>query len=170
VRKRLRGVAGEMLAERMARKLFPGYRMTGRQVKLEGGHVIDYELTSMDGSRVRHGVEVKGWSDTRWREALDAWLARQGGKKLNKEQVALVKQLQHLIDQLADAARAPRGKPFLVSTDKLSGPTRTKLADFLQDKAPGTFLMQLEESKMLEKTRQLRAALKLPEGLSGGGP
>jgi hypothetical protein len=115
-------------------------------------------------------VEVKGWNDSRWRKALDAWLARKGGTKPDKEQEALIKQLQRLIDQLADAARAPRGKPFLVSTDKLSGPTRAKLLDFLQKNARGTLLIEIEEMKMLEKTKQLRAALKLPEGLSGGAP
>jgi hypothetical protein len=169
-RERLRGIAGEMVTESDARQLFPGHRMTGRQVKLEEGHVIDYELTSMDGSRTRRGVEVKGWNEKRWRKALDAWRANQGAMKLDNEQEALVKQLKHLLKQLADAAKAPREKPFLVTTDKLSGPTKAKLADFLQDKAPGTQHIQVEEAKMLEKTKQLRAALKLPEHLSGGAP
>ncbi|HYO57011.1 hypothetical protein [Archangium sp.] len=170
VRKRLRGIAGEMLTERNAQKLFPGYRMTGRQVKLEGKHVIDHELTSMDGLRIQHGVEVKGWNDNKWRQALDAWRAKQGATKLDKEQETRVEHIQHLLDQLADAAKAPRGKPFLVSTGKLSGPTRAKLSDFLLKNAPGTQLIQLEEAQMLEKTKQLRAALKLPEDLSGGAP
>jgi hypothetical protein len=70
----------------------------------------------------------------------------------------------------ADAANAPRGKPFLVSTDKLSGPARDKLERFLDKHAPGTQFIQVEEEKILEKTKQLRAALRLPEDLSGGAP
>ncbi|HYO67755.1 MAG TPA: hypothetical protein VEU33_16900 [Archangium sp.] len=170
VREQLRGIAVEMLTERNARKLFPGFRLTGRQVKMEGGHIIDDVLTAMHGPRLQHGVEVKGWNENRWRKALDAWLAREGGATPNKQQRALVKQLQRLLDQLADAAKAPRGEPFLVSTDKLSGPTRTKLDIFLANNAPGTKLIQVEEAKILEKTKQLRAALKLPEVLSGGAP
>jgi hypothetical protein len=169
-REQLRGVAGEMLTERHAQKLFPGFRLTGRQVKLEEGHIIDYELTSMDGLRIQHGVEVKGWNDNRWRKALDAWLSKQGTKKLDKGQEALAKQLQHLLEQLADAAKVPRGKPFLVSTGKLSGPTKAKLETFLLENTRGTLLIQVEEAKMLEKTKQLRAALKLPEDLAGGAP
>jgi hypothetical protein len=169
-REQLRGIAGEMLTERHARKLFPGYRMTGRQVKLEGGHFTDHELTSMDGSRIRHGVEVKGWNENRWRQSLDAWMARQGDRKLNAEQEVLVEKLQHLLDQLADAAKAPRGPPFLVSTGQLNGPTRVKLLDFLRRNARHTQLIHIEEAQMLEKTKQLRAALNLPEDLSGGAP
>ncbi len=170
VRERLRGVAGEMVTERNARRLFPGYRMTGRQVRLEGGHVIDHELISMDGLRLRRGVEAKAWNETRWRKALTAWNVRLDGKTLNKEQEVLVKQLQRLLDQLADAAKAPRGKPFLVITDKLSGPTRLILDGFLARNAPDMLLIQVEEAKILEKTKQLRAALKLPEELSGSAP
>jgi hypothetical protein len=118
-REQLRGIAVEMLTERNAQKLFPGFRLTGRQVKMAGGHVIDDVVTAMTGSKLQHGVEVKGWNDSRWRQALDAWRARQGGAKLNENQEALAKQLEHLLDQLTDAAAAPRGPPFLVVTDKL---------------------------------------------------
>ncbi|WP_152622575.1 hypothetical protein [Archangium violaceum] len=170
VREQLRGLATEMLTEDNARKLFPGFQLTGRQVKMGGGHIIDEVLTAMMGPKLQHGVEVKGWSENRWRTALDAWLAGRRGAQLNKQQGTLVKQLQRLLDQLADAAKAPRGKPFLVSTDKLSGPTKFKLLDFLQDNAPGTMLIQVKEVEILNKTKQLRAALNLPENLSGGAP
>jgi hypothetical protein len=169
-REQLRGIAAEMLTERNARKLFPGFRMTGRQVKMKEGHIIDRELTSLDHLRIQHGVEVKGWNDKNWRKALDAWMAKQAAKKLNTEQEALAEKLQRLLDQLSDAANAPRGKPFLVSTDKLSGPTKIKLTNFLREKAPGVPLIQIEEAQILEKTKQWRAALKLPEDLSGGAP
>ncbi|WP_309892106.1 hypothetical protein [Archangium sp.] len=169
-RERLRGIAVELLTEHNARKLFPGFRLTGRQVKMEGGHIIDNELTGLHGTKLRHGVEAKGWNETRWRTALDAWLARQEGTKLNEKQKPLIKQLQRLIDQLADAAKAPRGKPFLVTSDKLSGPTKFKLSNFLRENARDTMLIQLEEAQIQERTKQLRAALKLPEDLSGGAP
>ncbi len=126
-REQLRGIAVEMLTERNAQKLFPGFRLTGRQVKMKEGHIIDNMLTATRGPKLQHGVEVKGWNESRWRKALDAWLARQDGATLNEKQEALAKQLQHMLDQLEDAAKAPRGQPFLVSTDGLSGPTRAKL-------------------------------------------
>ncbi|HEX5745437.1 MAG TPA: hypothetical protein VFZ09_04280 [Archangium sp.] len=170
VREQLRGVAAEMLTEDNAQKLFKGFRLTGRQVKMRAGHIIDNVLTATAGSKLQHGVEVKGWNDKRWRRALDSWLTRDAGRKLDEQQEALVKQLQHLIDQLADAAKAPHGQPFLVSTDNLSGPTRAKLLGFLLKYSPGTKVIQLEEAQILDKTRQLRAALSLPENLSGGAP
>ncbi|WP_160174320.1 hypothetical protein [Archangium violaceum] len=169
-REQLRGIAAELLTERSARNLFPGFRLIGRQVKTKDGHVMDNVLTAMTGSRLQHGVEVKGWNENRWRKALDTWLARQDGARLDEQQERLMEQLQHLLDQLADAAKAPRGEPFLVSTDKLSGPTRVKLNVFLAENAPGTKLIQVEEAKILEKTKQLRTAFNLPEDLSGGAP
>ncbi|HYO71025.1 MAG TPA: hypothetical protein VEU33_33595 [Archangium sp.] len=169
-RERLRGIAAEILTERNAQKLFPGFRLTGRQVKMKEGHVIDNVLTATTGSKLQHGVEVKGWNDNRWRKTLDTWLTKQGGATLNEQQEALVKQLQHLLDQLADASNAPRGKPFLVVTDKLSGPTWEKLTDFLRTNARRTQVIEVEEAQILEKTKQLRAALNLLENLSGGAP
>ena len=169
-REQLRGIAVELLTERNAQTLFPGFRLTGRQVKMKEGHIIDNVLTAMMGPRLQHGVEVKGWNKDKWRMALNAWDARQDAQTLTQQQAALVNQLQHLLDQLADAANAPRGKPFLVITDKLSGPTRNKLDIFLAKNAPDTKLIQVEEAQILEQTKQLRAALKLPEDLSGGAP
>jgi hypothetical protein len=169
-REQLRGIAVEMLTERDARRLFPGFRVVGRQVRMKEGHIIDNEIMAMHGMRLRHGVEAKGWNENRWRKALDAWRAKQVTRKLDEKQEALVEQLQRLLDQLADAAKAPRGNPFLVSTDKLSEPTRAKLLVFLARNAQSTKLIQLDEARILEKTKQLRAAFKLPEDLSGGVP
>ncbi|HEX5752114.1 MAG TPA: hypothetical protein VFZ09_38215, partial [Archangium sp.] len=169
-REQLRGIAVEMLTERNAQRLFPGFRLTGRQVRMAGGHVIDDVVTAMTGSKLQHGVEVKGWNDSRWRQALDAWQARQGGARLNENQAVLAKQLERLLDQLTDAATAPRGPPFLVVTDKLSRPTRNKLTTFLDENSPNVLLIHIEEAKILELTKHLRAALKLPEDLSGGTP
>jgi hypothetical protein len=170
VRERLRGIAAELLIERNAQKLFSGFRLTGRQVKMKDGHIIDNVLTAMVESRLQHGVEVKGWNEERWRRALDAWLARQDGARLNRKQDAFITQLQHLLDQVADAATAPRRSPFLVITDKLSGPTRFKLLRALDENAPEAVLIHIEEAQILETTKKLRAALKVPEDLSGGAP
>ncbi|HYO73031.1 MAG TPA: hypothetical protein VEU33_43915 [Archangium sp.] len=169
-REQLRGIAVEMLTERNAQKLLPDFRLTGRQVKMAGGHVIDDVVTAITGSKLQHGVEAKGWNKDRWRMALNAWDAKQSAQMLTQQQAALVNQLQHLLDQLADAAKAPRGNPFLVITDKLSGPIRARLDIFLGKNARGTKIIQVEETQILEQTKQLRAAFKLPEDLSGGAP
>ncbi|WNG24671.1 hypothetical protein F0U62_12045 [Cystobacter fuscus] len=97
-------------------------------------------------------------------------LGEQGAQAINEQQAALAHQLQHLLEQLADAAKAPRGKPFLVITDKLSGPTKEKLAEFLRRNVRGTQIIEVEEAQILGQTKQLRAALKLPEDLPGGAP
>jgi hypothetical protein len=163
----LRGIAGEMVTERAAQQLFPGYRLTGRQVVLEGGTIIDFELIAVDGS-IYHAVEVKGWTGDTWRRALKAWDASQNAAaKLEAEQKRLVAQLQAAIKQLNAAAMAPRGRPFLTASDKLSEPTYGKLQKFLQDNAPGTHLKLVNEAEMLATTKRLRAALNLPETLPG---
>ncbi len=171
-RSHLRGIAGELVTERAARKLFPGYRLTGRQVEVEGGSIVDFELVAVDGS-LHHAVEVKGWTVDSWRKALKAWEAsREAMIKLDAEQERLVRQLRGVIKQLDDAARAPRGRPFLTASDKLSEPTYEKLQRFLQDNAPGTQLKLVNEAEMLAVTKRLRAAFNLPErlpGEAGGG-
>ncbi len=173
-RRRLRGIAGEMVTERTARKLFPGYRLSGRQVVLKEGSIVDFELVAPDGS-LRHAVEVKGWTGDTWRKALKAWDASQNAAaKLDAEQEQLVAQLRNVIKQLNDAARAPRGRPFLTASDKLSEPTYKKLQRFLQRNAPETQLELVNEAEMLAVTKRLRAAFNLPEKLpretSGGAP
>ncbi|WNG59863.1 hypothetical protein F0U59_37945 [Archangium gephyra] len=111
-REQLRGIAVEMLTERNAQKLFPGFRLTGRQVPLEEGHIIDNVLTAAMGQRLQHGVEVKGWNKDRWRMALNAWNTKQDAQALSEQQAALANQLQRLREQLADAAKPPEGIPF----------------------------------------------------------
>jgi hypothetical protein len=166
-RAHLRGIAGEMVTERAARKLFPGYRLTGRQVALEEGSIIDFELVAVDGS-LHHAVEVKGWTSDTWRRALKAWGAsREAMTKLNAEQEKLVEQLRGVIKQLKNAAREPRGKPFLICSDKVKGKAMEELGKFLDAEAPATQLKQVEEAEMLSATKRLRAAFNLPERLPG---
>ena len=171
VRTRLRGIAGEIATERAAGKLFPEFRLTGRQVELEDGHIVDFELTAKDGSGLQHALEVKGWTGDTWSRALKAWEASlEAGAKLDKQQELLVKQLRGVINQLNDATKAPRGKPFLVVTKNLSGPTQQNLASFLRKNAAGTQLRAIDEAEILETTKRLRAALGLPEQLGGVTP
>jgi hypothetical protein len=171
-RSHLRGIAGELVTERASQRLFPGYRLTGRQVALEGGSIVDFELVAADGS-LHHAVEVKGWTSDTWRRALKAWKASQEAMtKLDAEQEKLVRQLRGVIKQLQDAAREPRGKPFLICSDKLKGKAMEQLGGFLEAEAPATQLKQIEEADMLSTTNRLRAAFNLPEkppGETGGG-
>jgi hypothetical protein len=166
-RARLRGIAGELVAGRSTHRLFPGYRLTGRQVAVEGGTIIDFELVAADGS-VRHAVEVKGWTNATWRQALDAWdAARSDPTKLDAHQRLLVKQLRNAIKQLNNAAKGSRGPPILICSDKLKGAAKRGLERLLSDEAPSTQLRHIEEVDMLATTRRLRAAFKLPEELPG---
>lgn len=169
VRSRIRGIAGEMVTQKAASKLFPEYRLTGRQVELQDGHIVDFELTTKDGTSIQHALEVKGWTGDKWREALNAWDHNlETGAKLSKEEEGLVKQMQGVIDQLNDATKAPRGKPFLVVTKGLSGPTRGRLTKFLATNARGTEVRAISEEEILETTKRLRAAFGLPEKLPEG--
>lgn len=166
-RSHLRGIAGEMVTERTARKLFPGYRLTGRQVTLEEGSIVDFELVAVDGS-LHHAVEVKGWTGETWRRALKAWEAsREAMAKLDAEQERLVRQLQGVIKQLKDAAREPRGKPILICSNKLKGETKVNLTRFLEENVLEVQIKLIEEAEMLSATRRLRAAFNLPETLPG---
>jgi hypothetical protein len=171
-RSHLRGIAGELVTERAAHKLFPGYRLTGRQVEVEGGSIVDFELAAVDGS-LHHAVEVKGWTGDTWRRALKAWEASPDATaKLDAEQERLVRQLRGVIKQLKDAARDPRGKPFLICSDKLQGKAMDQLRKLLKAEAPATELKQIEEADILSTTKRLRAAFNLPEQLpreTGGG-
>jgi hypothetical protein len=161
-----------MVTERAARKLFPGYRLTGRQVEVEGGSIVDFELVAVDGS-LHHAVEVKGWTSEAWRRALKAWDAsRKATTKLDEEQERLVRQLRGVIKQLKDAVREPRGKPFLICSGELSGPSKEKLEKLLSDNALAVQIKLIEEADLLSTTKRLRAAFNLPEQLpseTGGG-
>ena len=138
-RRRLRGIAGEMVTERASQKLFPAYRLKGRQVAMGGeeGSVIDFELVAADGS-VRRGVEVKGWTSQTWRQALKAWKASKKAASLDAEQGKLTQQLENVSKQLKNAARRPRGEPFLMVSDKLSKESRNTLEAFIDENARGT--------------------------------
>jgi hypothetical protein len=165
-RAHLRGLAGELVTERSARKLFPGYTVSGRQVHMEDGHILDFELEAADGT-VRRALEVKGWTADTWRRALKAWTLDVAGAKLDSRQEQLLRQLERLVEQLEAAAKAPRGRPFLVCTDKLSQETQRELQRFILLNSLEVEVELMKELEMMAAARRLRAAFNLPEKLPG---
>jgi hypothetical protein len=162
----LRGIAGEIVTERSARSLFPGYKVSGWQVLLEDGHIIDFVLEAVDGT-LHRALEVKGWTAATWREALKAWRLHRAGARLAPRQEQLVGQLARLAEQLKDAANAPRGRPFLVCTDRLSQSTVEDMRNFLSNNFLKADVKSMSELEMVETTKRLRAAFNLPEKLPG---
>jgi len=173
-RVQLRGIAGEMVTQRAARKLFPGYTLRRRQVKTRGGSIIDFEVVAKDGSVDYRAVEVKGWTSQTWRRALEAWEASPKATRLTVEQGRLLKQLEHAIKQLQDAAGKPRGEPFLVCSSKLSHKTRETLARFLRDGKVRAQPAYIDEEEIVSTTKRLRSAFRMPRewptGVGGGAP
>jgi hypothetical protein len=151
--------------------LFPGYRVSGRQVGLADNHIIDFELQALKTMEwaLRHALEVKGWTADTWRRAMVAWTRARSGARLDPRQEQLVKQLQRLVEQLRDAAKPPRGRPFLVCTDKLSQETYMDLKQFLKENSLEVEIRSIDELKMVATARRLRAALHLPNHLPGKG-
>src|SRR5262249_26778920 len=114
----IRGAAAEMAAQRLVRRLFKGYRVIDRQVKM-GTREMDFELMSTDGLGIRRGLEVKGWSKDVWSDALDAYEARFLGKRLSRAQRKAVEKIDRMIDQLNAARSTTRQRPILCTTDKV---------------------------------------------------
>jgi len=169
---RLRGIAGESVTERVASQLFPEYHLTGRQVLLPGGHIADYELLAKDGTGMRRALKVKGWTAGAWRRALEVWSGqgspanaaalRLAAEKLPKHEARLMMQLAAFLEQMEDAARLPRGKPFLVVTSAMSKRTAVKFAQFVREAAPGIEVSLISEEDVLLTSRRLRDELGLP--------
>jgi hypothetical protein len=136
--------------------------VVNRQVLLKDKHIIDFDLKGADGV-LHNAVEVKGWTADTWRRALQAWEIHIAGRALEPRQKILVNQLERLIAQLMDASRAPRTQPFLVVTDKLSKNTLRDLRDLLFGKGVDVKIMELKELEIIETSRRLRIAFKLPE-------
>ncbi|KFA88989.1 hypothetical protein [Archangium violaceum] len=164
----LRGLAGEMVTERSAHRLFPGHKVSGRQVHMQDGHILDFELEAADGT-IRRALEVKGWTADTWRRALKAWTLESAGARLEPRQEQLLRQLKRLVEQLEDAATSPRGKPFLVCTDELSQKTQRELQRFLSRNSVAVDIESMREVEMIATTKRLRAAFNMPEKLPGAG-
>ena len=101
-----RGAGAEMVAEPEAERLGTNVR---RQVKM-GTSELDYEITV---AGQRHGFEVKGWTRATWDEALDAAVQRLNRKGLTGAQREAVEKIDTMIDQLSDAQKATKRRPFL---------------------------------------------------------
>lgn len=125
-----------------------------------GTSELDYQLTSTDGLGRRTAAEVKGWRGEKWRDALNAW--RTPAASRTEEQVRLVEDLQRMLDQLNNASTTTGNAPFLVVTDALTGPTRTKLAEFLAANMPSAVLRTIPEAEIVAAARRLRTSLGLP--------
>ncbi|HSP78245.1 MAG TPA: hypothetical protein VLQ93_06930, partial [Myxococcaceae bacterium] len=166
-RRALRGIAGEMETERSAQKLIPGYKVSGRQVTMEDGHIIDFDLEAAADGTVRRALEVKGWTADTWRRALKAWKLDAAGAQLDPRQKQLLRQLKRLVEQLKDAAQAPRGKPFLVITDELDQNIYIELEKLISNNSLEVDVGLIRELEMVATTKRLRAAFNLPEKLPG---
>lgn len=153
----LRGAASEILAKDKARELFDGFRISDRQVKM-GDSIIDFEITSTDGRAARHGLEVKGWTPKRWRDALNAYRLRSIGAAYDKGAADMI---DRLLKQLMDVRNATRRAPYLAVTDGLSEPTRRMLEDLLSAEARGTEIVPISESQIKAKARQLAEGLNI---------
>ena len=143
-------------------------------MKTRGGSIIDFEVVAKDGSVDYRAVEVKGWTSQTWRRALEAWEASPKATRLTVEQGRLLKQLEHAIKQLQDAAGKPRGEPFLVCSSKLSHKTRETLARFLRDGKVRAQPAYIDEEEIVSTTKRLRSAFRMPRewptGVGGGAP
>jgi hypothetical protein len=157
---RIRGIAAEM-ATAEARRLIPGYRVTGRQVRM-GTSDIDFGLVSVDGAGRRRGMEVKGWIRNTWREALEAFQKAARGARTSAAERTAMEKVEHMLGQLQDARAATRNPPVLVVTDSLTGPLRTQLDDVLRANAPrGTEVVTISEAEIKSIGRRLSGALGL---------
>jgi hypothetical protein len=157
---RLRGIAAEMVTKD-ARRLVPGFRVTGRQVAM-GTSEIDFSLTSVDGAGRRRGMEVKGWIKSTWQEALDAFQKASRGARTSKAEKKAMEKIEHMLGQLQNARAATRNPPVLVVTDDLSGTVRTQLDDVLRTNAPrGTEVVTIPEDAIKNLRRHLSQAMGL---------
>jgi hypothetical protein len=149
------------MATAEARRLIPGYRVTGRQVRM-GTSDIDFGLVSVDGAGRRRGMEVKGWIRNTWREALEAFQKAARGARTSAAERTAMEKVEHMLGQLQDARAATRNPPVLVVTDSLTGPLRTQLDDVLRANAPrGTEVVTISEAEIKSIGRRLSGALGL---------
>ena len=156
----IRGASAEIVVQRTAKELFPGFRITGQQVEVEGG-VMDYRLTATDGLGKQYGAEVKGWTKNTWSEALSGYRARLTGIATKIEEKA-ARKIDGMLRQLKNARTATNNDPFLVISDAIKEKDKLALEALLKAEAPGTQIKTVSEEAILETGRQLRTALGIP--------
>lgn len=128
----LRGAAAEMVTQRMARRLFPGWRVSGRQVRM-GTSELDFQVTATDRTGRTRAVEVKGWTANTWDDAMSAMEQRFAHRAMSEEARRAIRKIEHMLEQLQNAKNASRGaNPYLVVTDALSDAQRRRLRVILR--------------------------------------
>jgi hypothetical protein len=121
-----------MVTQRMAGRLFPGWRVSGRQVRM-GTSELDFQITATDRTGRTRAVEVKGWTPSTWEDALSAMEQRVAHRAMSEEARRAIRKIEHMLEQLQNAKTAARGaNPYLVVTDALSNAQRSRLQAILQ--------------------------------------
>jgi Skp family chaperone for outer membrane proteins len=142
----LRGAAGELVFEEKVSQLFPGYKVSDRQVSIknrEGVTEADFEITSEDDPEEKKYVEVKAWSQKSWDTVT------------SNNRSNLTKQLSVLSEE-------SDGQAHLVLEDVMDQPDipddkKKKISDFLaSDKIPsGTSIGKISSEEVKRRYRQL---------------
>ncbi len=159
-RGRVRGDAAEMLGPAALEAQVPGASITARQVRLENaaGLATEADFTFTLG-RIRHAMEVKGWSVRVWERAIAAALARNAGT-MTTTQATTVQKFDHLLRQLTVIRDTTRAAPYLAMTDGVSVANRVHLETLLRRAGLADVeIVTLSESQILATGRRLRGAM-----------
>jgi hypothetical protein len=141
-----RGAGAEMVGQTKAATLGTDVR---RQVKM-GSSDIDFDLIV---AGKRRGLEIKGWTRDTWRDALAAAIKRidKGEAALSKSERDVVKKIDRMAKQLADARLATGENPMLGITDALTAQDKAKLELIFKDEKLGKVdLVPLSETDIKE--------------------
>lgn len=163
VRSILRGAATEMVTEAQLREnLIPGMRVKGQQVDMLESK-IDFALES--GLGRQHGLEVKGYTDDTFREALNTFRDNENVARdlLDADKRGVLRKIDRMLKQLNDARKFTGNNAYLAVTDDLSGPTKQKLEQVVNKYAPGTEIVYLKEAEIKSVSQRLAEGFGVPE-------
>jgi hypothetical protein len=151
----------------LGRRPLDGLRIEGTQVGM-GSSRIDVALVSTEGLGRKFGLEVKGYTDKTFRDAVNAFIQHENKTPelralLDAETRADFGKIERMLKQLNDAKSFTKNPPYLAVTDELSGPTRNKLQGILDRHVPDTEIVYLEEWEIKEVARRYAAGLGVPE-------
>ncbi|MEO8699976.1 MAG: hypothetical protein ABI867_08025 [Kofleriaceae bacterium] len=111
--KKIRGIAGELLAQRKVDELFGGaFKIVDSQVPMNGS-IIDHTLAPTAGGGKVRALEVKAWHGDTWDAVLDA--VGTAKKARTEAQQKLADMFDHLVRQLRNAKDATGRTPFLLT-------------------------------------------------------
>jgi hypothetical protein len=165
VRSVLRGAAAETVAEDLlTSRPLPGLRVEATQVPM-GSSRIDVALTSTDGLARKFGLEVKGYTDEAFRDAVNSFLRHEHTPRaaLAGDIAADVGKIDRMLKQLKDAQTFTGNPPYLALSAKVSGPTKNKLRGILDKYVPGAELVELDETEIKELARRYAHGMHLPD-------